>query len=337
MKINYFTIHKLVASENKVELLDNPPAKTDFDMYITSVIKEIADGEKGKKFKIRDETTQVIGITKNSILNSKYVGQQAIADRLLQKEIDVQHTVQKLHITIQTGLLIQACIEHGKKRKYIICKAENSKYISGRNYKGDDGYPEKKKVIKSFIVTFGDNDEIEEMLITDSNHALATYWWDDFLELDKYHDDVYNTTTAFTAVNNFLSKYKTKYQVDHVHLRNATIKAFRTKGEFNFDSFVETVFRNYVPVDSTLDMNDLAEKVTALPKRVDFDTTFDSVTNEITARLKSVIALNDNIDLHIKQDIDIDRTIKAVLIDNVKYIRIRTDKGYDTFAKKSNN
>ncbi len=335
MEINHFTIHKVIINEGLVETLPNPPEKTDFERYITSVIKEIADEEKGEKFKIRDIHTQVINIVHKNILEGVNNDQQSIADRLLQKEIEAQQNVQKLNIAIQSGLLIQANIIHGGCRKYVICKAENSRYINGRNYKGDDGYPEKKKIIKSFIVVFNDDDSIKEISITDSNSSMTKYWWDDFLELDKFHDDVYNTTTAFNGVDRILSQIKGKHPADHVHLRNATIKAFRTEGDFQFDTFVESLYRRYTPVDPDLNMNELADKINKLPEKLNFDRRFDTVTTEIKARLKSIINLTENIDLLIKQDIDIDHIITAFKVDNVKYIRIRTEKGYNTFTKEN--
>ncbi len=335
MEIKHFTIHKIIINEGIVEVLRNPPEKTDFERYITSVIKEIADEEKGKKFKIRDIKTHVINVINNNILDNINSNQQSIANRLLQKEVEAQETIQKLKTAIQAGLLIQANIKHGGLRKYVICKAENSRYINGRNYTGDDGYPEKKKIIKSFIIVYNDDDSINEISITDSNSSMTKYWWDDFLELDKFHDDVYNTTTAFNGVDRILSQIKGKHPADHVHLRNATIKGFRTEGDFQFDTFVEDTYRRYTPVDPELNMNELADKINKLPEKLNFDRRFDTVTNEIKARLKSIINLTENIDLLIKQDIDIDHIITAFKVDNVKYIRIRTEKGYNTFTKEN--
>jgi len=338
MEINHLSIHRLNIENNQVEAVTKPTNRPNFDRYINNLLGDIANDTKGKKFKIRHDTTQVISIVKKGVLNSVYKEQHAVAQRLIEKENDAQQMTQRMGVEIRPGILLQACVEHLSKRKYIICKAENVSFISGNTFDEDLGYPQKRKVIKSFIITYSDNGNVEDIMITDSNSVLAKYWWDDFLELDKGHDDIYNTTTAFNAIDNILSKkLKGHYPADHMHLRNSTIRAFRNQGDFQFDYFIDQVFRNYTPVDSHLNIGKLADELSELPTKKGFDNRFETVASEIKARLKSVVELTDSIDLHIKEGVNTDNTIESVLIKKVKYIRIRTDVGYDTFLKNQTN
>ena len=335
MKINHLKIHKLILSTGTTSVVNNPQAGTDFEKYINDLLNDVIAATNVKQFKIRQNTTQVIGVVSDSIINLVYKSQDDIATRLITIEINVQQSILKLQVNIQPGILVQACVEHNNARMYIICKAEETSFINEVNYLEENGYPEKKKIIKSFVAVFDNNNSISDIFVTDFNSRLAKYWWDDFLELDPRHDDIYNTTTAFAAVDKVLSSYKNYYPADHMYLRNSAIRAFRTHGEFQFENFVEEVFKNYEPSDERLNIVELINKIEQLPEKHSFDKRFDVVPKEIKAKIKSVVNLTDNIDLVIKQDIDIDNTITPILgKDNKKYIQIRSDTGYDTFVKR---
>lgn len=335
MIVNNIRIDKVEIDLEQVSQIQIPPQDSDFDKYINDVLNHVAAESGGRKFKIRSENTQVIAIVKKAVMDANYEQIHEIGERLLRHEMEVQSKINKLEVEISPGILIKACISEDNVRKYIICKAEDTAFINEKNYNKERGYPVKKKIIKSFIAVFDEENEISEILITDSSSKIAKYWWDDFLELDKCHDDAYNTLAVFDSVEKILSRYKKKYPADHMQLRNAVITMVRTKGEFNYDKFVGEVFENYEPVDSTINMRDIIGKIKELPQKHNFDKVFETVPSEVTAKIKSVVNLAENVDLLIKQDIDIPSLITPYMgTDNNKYIMIKSDHGYEVFKNR---
>ncbi|MEJ2901643.1 hypothetical protein WAE58_04380 [Pedobacter panaciterrae] len=328
----------------KIDLAGNQISETrlvvddaDFYNYIRGSINEVSLSTGGRKFKVRSASTQVISILLKNISDTKLPFDGTIADRLLREEIDVQTKIARMGKEISEGLLIISNIEDKGVKKAVVCKVEDNQYLNKVNLKLDSGYPLKRKIFRSAQFIFDGADEIIDVIVHDLNSKGATYWWDDFLELDQLWDDNYNTKTAFHIIDTkILSKIKKESVSDHTYLRNATIRYFRTTQEFTIEKFIEAVFTGYEPVlPDKLDIAAITESIKTLPEKFSFDERFDLKPSEITAKIKYAIHLTEEIDLVIKDEINIEKTIIPELVHNRKYIRIRSDEGYDAFNKKT--
>lgn len=324
--------HRINLSTEKVEPIDVTDSKP-FD-YVKRLISDVSLNQNGRKFKIRDITTQVIGIVQKAIKKGGTAELIKIAERLLKEEVKVQQKVAHL-VEVREGILVQSSIVDNDVKKFILCKAELLDYVDGQKFELANGYPLKRKIYRSVQITFTDDDTIDRILVYDTNNKSAKYWWDSFMELDQHWDDSYNTVTAFESIDKVLSKIKKDAPNDHMNLRNATIRYFRAKDEFDMDDYLENCIGDYQPFHGDkVNIDEIKTKIKALPANKDFDTNFQLVAKEITAKIKTTINLTADIDLTIKKDIEIDHYISPEKRKGIKYLLIKTDEGYDHFDKK---
>lgn len=327
----------------KIDLIDNLVSETmleeknaDFYSYIRGCINEVSNATGGRKFKLRSNNTEVVGTLYSVFADSDLDFDETIPNRLLREELIVQEKIARMNREINEGLLIISLIEDRGIKKVVICKVEDLQFIGKNDLKLKSGYPLKRKIFRSVQFILDDKGSINNILVHDLNSKGATYWWSDFLELDQLWDDIYNTKTAFNIIDTkILAKIKKESSADHTYLRNSAIRYFRTKQEFTIEKFIESCFNDYMPVrPNKVDVESLKESIKLLPEKFSFDERFDLKPNEITAKIKYSINLTEDIDLVIKDEINIENTIVPEIVHQRKYIRIRTDSGYDAFSKK---
>lgn len=328
------SIHKIDLSENAVSETILSEEDLDFYKYIRGAINEVSLSPGGRKYKIRSDSTEIVSILLGNITGSGPFDAK-ISNRLLREEISVQAKIARMNKEISEGLLIVSIIIDKDVKKAIVCKVEDLQFINKINLKLDSGYPLKRKIFRSAQFILDGVDKIIDVVVHDLNSKGATYWWDDFLELDELWDDKYNTKTAFHNIDtNVLSKIKKVSISDHTYLRNATIRYFRTSQEFSIEKFIDACFEGYQPVDpDKVDIEEIKKSIRALPEKFSFDERFELKPSEITAKIKSTIHLTDEIDLVIKDEIDIESTISSEIIANKKYLRIRSDEGFEAFNR----
>lgn len=334
LNIDGLSLHRINLGSETVEINPIPTDDSHFYQYVRSLINDVSLGEVGRTFKVRDMGTQVIGSIIKIVTSNDFKDTDGTAMRLLFEEIKVQKKIAQLGKEMQEGVLIQALVIDNETKKFIICKAENLDFIDKTSYDLKSGFPLRRRIYRSVQIKFDKDDKIASILVNDQNTKGATYWWDSFLELDQQWDDIYNTKKAFNIIDSkILMPLKKDFPSDHMFLRNASIKYFRTAGEFELDDYLEKCFNGYEPVNSQLDVDAMKEKIKLLPEKFSFDKKFDLKPVEIRAKIKSIVKLTSDVDLVIKQDIDIERYITSEIEDNKKYIKIRTDEGYEFFKK----
>jgi len=335
LQIIQTSIFKIDLNENKISITEMPEENSDFYTYIRGSINEVSLANGGRKFKLRSNNTEVIATIKKVLNDTNSAFDEIIATRLLRHELAVQNKIARMGKEINEGLLIISIIEDRGVKKALLCKVEDLQYIDKVNFKLNSGYPIKRRIFRSVQFILDDKKSIIDIVVHDLNSKGATYWWDDFLELDQLWDDVYNTKTAFNIIDTkVLSKIKSESPADHTYLRNSAIRYFRTTQEFTIDKFIESCFENYVPVRSDkVNVETLKKTIKGLPVKFSFDERFDLKPSEISAKIKYSVKLNDDIDLIIKDEINIEQTIIPEIHHKLKYIRIRSDVGYDAFNK----
>ncbi|MBC8754824.1 nucleoid-associated protein [Kordia sp. YSTF-M3] len=337
MRINKLQISKVDIEKNEVENIDSSVYGDELLDYLTELFETVISGSSGRRFEFDRKTTEVrVQITRLNNAEDLHDISNVIANRLLIKESDVQKKMDKLNISILKGIIVQAVILDGISEKFIICKADHNDFLDDVNYKLTRGLPVKKKAFKAFVCDLNSTDEIEEVLVYDTNPKDTKYWWKDFLELSKIFTDEYNTEKAFNAIDKgVFNSIKKKYKEDHTYLRNSAVRYFRSNDMFEMNDFLDNGIGNYNPVDSDLDIELLKNKIRELPskERAPFDNQFTIVKEKVTAYFKRTVSLTDQVTLEIKQDIPENIILAHKDPDGTKYVKIRSDKGYERFKK----
>jgi hypothetical protein len=258
-----------------------------------------------------------------------------IANRLLRIETQVQGRLDHLDLEVQKGILLQALVEDGNHNYYVIVKAEHSDFINERDNRRATGLPIKKKIFKSFAAAIDSRNRVRYAKVSDSNSVISSYWWSKFLELLEEYTDEHNTVEAFDAIErNVLNKIKEEHPSDYLYLRNATVAYFRSKEEFVLEDYISELIDEYKPESDTLEVSTLSKKISELPEKSGFDGRFNIRKDKIKKRIITRLPLTNQLDLIIKENIVWGETVKAIRHEGAKYLRIRTDEGFDYFDKR---
>lgn len=335
MRIVSNALYRIDHNSRTVESIAVKNTNRDLKDYLDGLLEQISGGRTNRKFTFGRDSTEIKGLIDQMVAGKDIskIGESA-AERLLDKEASAQKGIDHLEHEIQKGVLVIALVTVDKVKKLIISKAEHSDYIDDADLTRRTGLPIKKKTYKALLVQYDEDDEVADVLVYDTHANIAKYWWSDYLELSEYNTDQHNTETAFGAIDKALGKQlKEKFPADHNILRNAVLGYFKSKRTFNIEDLVEETIEQYDPVDSELDVEGLKNKILDLPEKKRFDSKFRIKKEVIKARkLKTIVQLNENIELHLNDHIqNIHDVIKPVIVGGQKYIRIRTDSGYDAF------
>lgn len=338
------------------EELRNIESTGEFDNYIKALINNVSENETTRLYKTRRETTEVINCTKNIMNTCNDTGEEKdvlfdqncenIAMKLLSEEIKMQERISQLRTSIKKGSLIEVLLYNSESKTYsfLLAKVEHKSFIDEINLQLRKGYSiEDNKLWKSCLFNFENSDgefSIKEIKVFLDNNAK--YWTDSFLEIDPMNDDDMNTNNAYRAIETTLNRsIKKLYPKDYTTLRNSVICFFRSKEMFNFDEMYETIFNTYNPIEMENDVYKayVKDKIEAIKDKTSFDNQFRINQKIITARVKKVYEVNNNIEINIKDGIEnLNELISAyqdVQTGN-KYIRIKTnnDETYNCFKNR---
>ena len=262
-----------------------------------------------------------------------------LAQKLQYCEDEKEKKIKPTGREIQRGLLLFLYAEDAGQHKLIITKADDTAIIE--NGTGDlrNGVPKKKRVFKSFVVDVtpdgNGNYAYRHLFVYDSLTTQSEYWWQDFLLLEEHLKDDENTTRALKTINAKILNYAIrKSPEDYQNLRNIVYSTFNTAGEYDNEVFVNDVIGIYVPVSDKIKIEELKQRASDMPAAGNFDSKFQKDVKAARSYKKETIELTDNIELVLKAPTtqtlnDIEAYIKGGL----KYIGIRSDKGYDRFYK----
>lgn len=330
------SIYLINNSDEQIETRTIPEA---FNKYLENLINDINETTSVRKYKPRSQTTHVISLVKNTILETKLSDEtkeqveqnfRGIAEKLLQKEIEAQEQVNKLNIQIKRGSLVQALLREESSSTYIylIAKVEHSEWIDDRDFMSKTGFPRNKRNIwKSCIFECSDEDNVTVDSAKIYVDGSAKYWHDGFLELDQMVNDEVNTDRAFKNIESILSRQiKIKSPNDYTVLRNSTIGYFRSNRHIDYTVMIDSIFMQYEPNNLTKeDISNLKLKLYELPNKKNFDCQFNSRPEVINARIRKIYPVTTGIELKITSHIDnIKETIQAIEESNGdKYIKIK--------------
>ena len=311
-----------------------PNEDSDFSHYLNDLIEEVIGDVRSKKFLFPIDETAIMTAIQN-VRIEELVEQACLdtANRLLRTEAFAQQQIEHLDREIQRGVLFQALVEDDTQFYFIVAKAEHLDYIDEQNSQRSKGLPIKKKIFKSFCAYLNNEGSPLYAKVGDSGARISTYWWHNFLELIEEHNDSYNTIKSFEALDKkIFDKLKRDFREDYMYLRNATVQYFRSREEFVLEDYVNEIFVPYVPEKEDLDIAVWGNHVRRLPESQNFDSRFTIIKSDLKKRIIKKIKLTPQLVLEIKEDIDWN-TVRATIIDNEKYIQIRSDEGFDYFKK----
>lgn len=333
MEVSYIQLMKIDHDNNcvTVELFEGQDNIKNYVLDMITTISENA-GEREFLFKEGEETmrlylnTLLISENKDEIVSS-------IATRLLTKESEAQTRYSQI-TQIQKGIMLVAlCQMTEREYKIIISKADYSEFLEESSGAKKNGLPTKKKIFKSFIAnvtTLGGIFNISKMLTYDVNSSQAKYWYSDFLDLEPKLDNKANTTKAFNELKvHVIDPIKKESKEDYWYLYNHTLAYMRSDGEFDIDYYANTIIGTYNPINPKIDIAKLKEKALALPEKRKFDKRFEKVPSAIKSKFKTIVKLNEDIDLSIKNTSpNLKQIIKPHTEGADQYIMIKSKEGY---------
>lgn len=338
MEIVFSKLHHIDFDLGNIELAEM--GESAVIRYINLIIKETLENTNSRNFKIKDETTQVISLVNGfvELLNDGELIQAEeleektfkIAKRLSEKEKEADCKIAKMDRHVKKGSLIQALVKKDDDLIYILSKVEYMEYLDKNEANFRIGLPVEKKILKTCLIYYNDNYELEKIHIYDSIGSISDYWKYGLLELEEESSNEVNTTTSFNAIDKILGKnIKTKYPSDYTLIRNSLISYYNQNETFVFTDMLAKVFKNYRPDDDALNMDTLCDKIEKLPESKNFERTFEIIPKVIRARKKRVIKINNEIDLIIKDsNDDLKGTIKGIRDENGEYyLKIRVNPG----------
>lgn len=222
-----------------------------------------------------------------------------IAQRALEKHIDAQEKHKMTNI--QEGSLIQSLIEYESELYFLITKVEHENFLDANNFEEFEGVPYNKKTrsLKSCLIKF--EDEITDIIVTDTNTTIASYWYRDFLELKEVNTDERNTSKAFTAFHSIISRNVSKHsEADYTQLHNSLLGYFRNRENFSITGVIDEVLSEYVPENKQkIKTEDLIKKFKDEMKKEKFDTKFKIEKKAIKNRMKKTYKVSDKIEIRI--------------------------------------
>lgn len=336
MEVKYTSLHQIDHSLDEIKKVDIANQTEDLTKYTNRLINEITTSNNKRQFEFKSETTEVRSAI-SKFLDSQFEDAALInSKRLLGIEKIAQEKIAHLDKKIQKGSLFQAILKDGERTIIIISKADHNQFLDEVDFTLKNGLPWEKRIFKAFLVSFI-NSVPKEIFVYDTTNRMARYWWESYLELQEKYTDTHNTKTALDILDKkIFNKLKKEFPADHTVLRNSSIGYFRNKQEFEMDEFIENTFNNYAPIDSSFPKIDTILKIKKLPQKWNFDTRFGIKKEEIRKRQVNKIPLTDKIELVLKDYIqDLGNTIEPELdSEGNKYIKIRTDVGYERFKKR---
>jgi hypothetical protein len=337
MDIQKAFLHHIEQSSNELFSVDIDSHYKDIEPIVESIIDDVFEGKNKRACVIPPDNEMLyeliraiksenVDIQKASVLKS--------ANRLLRKERDAQE--QYASITqIPKGSLFHLLVEHDGKIYFIITKTDHDKFLDERELSTRRGIPLNKKTYKSFYCELI-NDQLINAYIYDPSGRSARYWWEGYLDVVLSNSDAQNTEMVLShLLEKIIYPIRVKSPDDYKTLRDSTITYFRSHEVFNLSEYVTQVWEHYIPILDGISLTKIREKIEKMSKNEKFDTSFTIVPSSINRRVKRNVQLTPKMKLHMddmtfQEEND---TVVAFVDERGKWIKIKTDSGYEYFRR----
>lgn len=331
--ILHTSLHQIDHHTNLLRPINIDNGSPDLTNYINRLISEITGGISPRQFQFASDSTETRTAISHFLTGDYSEGTNINSNRLLRIESEAQQRVSHLEINIQKGSLFQAVIQDDNDHIVVITKADHNQFLDEADLILKNGLPFEKRIFKAFLARFNGTD-FTQILVYDTTSRMAKYWWSDYLELTEKYTDEYNTEKSLDILDKKLfNPMKSKHPSDRTILRNSTIGFFRNNAEFNLETYIETTFTNYAPVDPAFPIASYIEKIRRLPETGKFDSRFGIIQEKIGKRQYDRIILTTQLELVIKEPV---ANLSSLIVaekdaEGNKFIKIRTDNGFDRF------
>jgi uncharacterized protein YfcZ (UPF0381/DUF406 family) len=324
-----FELINIDREKNEYRCIDIKDKSEDLKNYFLNIRESIIEERVSRVFRTRSETTEVFTAVKKITQNSKALNSQAviIAKRLLNIENQTQERYKQI-ADIKNGSLFVCKFSLDTITNIILVKIEHTPFIDENDLKKHIGLPYKNEILKSCLFQFDDENVILSIIAHDSNGDISDYWWNKFLELEKVSSDEQNTILAFDTIDNVLVKnVKNKSPADYSLLRNTLIAYFRKNSSFVMDKMIKYVVDDYQPLNNTVNIAEIKSKIKEASNNKKLDTSFTIIPEKIKAKIRTVVKINNNIEIRINNDVEKFRSVICSEIgnDGKKYIKILAD------------
>lgn len=316
---------------------------SDLSEYLGDLLNEI-DEEDSKRSFVFGETKEVYmqlcGFSSEPDFE-KHNNGEVVAERLLLKEVDTDNKYGHLSSTkkgthVKKGSYLQFLYKDSDLLKYLGVKVDHQGYLDETDLKKHIGLALSEKVYKAIRATY-DGGFPSSVEVYDSHPSLSKYWWSDFLELTELRTDSYNTKKACESVVRKIGPIKSISRDDYKELRNSVIVAFKQKSGMEFNSFVDSVFSNYVSENEEVNekLKKLIPDIRKLPDTKEFDSKFNLDPSSVPYR-NSTYKLDSQITLTVEEGVnDIDKKIwSEKTADGDELVVIKSPDGFKKFKVK---
>ena len=222
---------------------------------------------------------------------------------------------------------------------FIITKTDHDKFLDESELATRRGIPLNKKTYKSFYCEVLD-EQLVDAFIYDPSGRSARYWWEGYLDVVLCNSDAQNTEKVLNhLIEKIIYPIRAKSPDDYKTLRDSTITFFRSHEEFSLSEYLSHVWEHYVPILDNLPLDKYKEKVNKMSENKKFDTSFTIIAASINRRVKRNIQLTPKMKLHI-DDMTFQEEKDIVIPfadDRGKWIKIKTDSGYEYFKRNDSN
>lgn len=332
----------------KILKIDNVNGTADFeqfaqldeiDSYIDELVEQCVSQRGDREYELDpDRLTTKTRLTNIITETDRDEECRRLANRLAQIEHSKNDEYANLRNSIPLGLLVVAIVdmEHpGEPNKIVLAKADYTEFIEQATGARTSGLPTKKKIFKSFIASYSINGahvEFPSLMTIDPQKTKATYWWNDFLELNQQRTNSYNTKTAMSVIKKeILNKIKLSHQPAYLPLYRSTMVYMKTEGDFDLEEYRDNVFGAQRINVLGFNMDEWKQRITNLPDgRKKFDRHFTKVIEDITQPdVGTDIELAPLVVLHIKGPFEgMENVIKAIEYNGEHGVFISSERGH---------
>ncbi|KAA0560736.1 hypothetical protein F0342_21480 [Bacillus sp. CH30_1T] len=342
-----FAVHK-IDNTNNVALSVNI-ATNDIEAYTRNLFYQSLNAKNIRGYRYRSETTEIATIVNDLISNidkdnldvifENYA--ETIAGRLLYTQGKYNERYSGLP-ELKKGSLVTILSKHEDTVDILISKIDQENFISLEDSLLKAGLPENKATQKSCAFTFNivnDEYQLKEIVVTDTNPKISTFWAQDFLELTEISDDDKNTKDSFNQIEKVLLRnVNSVSKTDYTELRNSLVGYYRNNLSFNFENMVQHVIGDYEPESEKLKISKVKDALEKLRQQGKFDTAFEIKKEVIKARFKRSYKLSEQIELRTSDYI---KNLKNVIIakenglgEKVLEIKDINEEVYQKFLRK---
>lgn len=340
IKVNAFSLHRIDVQSFLLEHRTFNGDEGGLKKFAVNILSELLVNSRSRSFTFRS-MGELVASSLVAIMNGASWEENAgsVAKKLYDTEIEVQERIKNLKAKVRKGGLLQIKLKHEGSVKFVIVKIDDDDFFDEIELEFKSGLPVSKgRLQKAAIISFSENGDFEEMVVSESKSAITEYWYNRFLEAVQLTDSETNTKNAFNAIDKFLVKeVKAISSIDYWFIRNDVVSYFRNENLLSYDDLVNKVKSHKPESDEFKEKFDsFVEKLSELPRKTKggFDTQFDIVANVISAKIRRSVILDENFELRFKGEVeDLKSRVTPGIDEKGKFIRIYSDRGYDEFSK----